>query len=255
MPTVSTILKEELCTRVEILEEDGARVVRKTYRNRPFLLWRTFMVRSRAAREYRNLAAMHAAGVACVRPMSWSETRIAGCVPACVLTTEYIADSPSLKEVMCGLRDRHARKRLVTSFGQLVRQMHEQGFSSNRLTPRDCLVIGDDDESRELRLCDQVMAVYHGSSIAGQRAAFVDLYDMALSQSRRELFSGTERLRMMLGYTNGDRHAARQLWRRLARRSRWFNRTVRGYRAFFSNYGGRTATTAEPLELRTATDT
>jgi tRNA A-37 threonylcarbamoyl transferase component Bud32 len=236
----STILKAELFTRVEVLGQDGTRVVRKTYRSRPFLLWRTFLLSSRAAREYRNLAAIHSAGVPCVRPLSWTETRVAGCVPECAVITEFVDDAPSLKDVMAGLDDRNQndarlRRRLCAWTGRLVRELHAAGFVSCRITPRNFLVQHDASGPRRLLLCDQPAAAWFRRSAIGRDVALIDLYDMAFSRSRIETFTGAERLRTVLGYTEGDRATARALWRRLARRPRWWNRALRGAVSFFGS--------------------
>lgn len=233
-PLRSTILKEELCARVEIIELNGRPVVRKTYYSRPFLLWRTFLMTSRAAREYRNLAAIHAAGVACVRPTSWSETRVYGCVPACTVLTDYVANAPSLKQVMSSLERgaAGARRTLVAAVGRLVGELHRAGFVSCRITPRNILVPGGVQAPRGLILCDQPAAVQFNHSVVGRSAALIDLYDMAFSPARLQMFSDVERLRMLLAYTGGQRDIASALWRQLRRRPRWWNRSVRSARSF-----------------------
>jgi hypothetical protein len=240
----STILKEELCTRVEILDRDNGRIVRKTYRSRPFLLWRTFLMSSRAAREYRNLAAISAAGVPCVRPVSWSETRIGGCVPESAICTEFVDRAPSLKDVLACLdphrpEDVSNRRRLCEWIGRLVRELHAAGFVSCRITPRNFLVQHDASGPRRLLLCDQPAAVQLNGSAIDRRSALVDLYDMAFSRARVETFSAPERLRMLLAYANGDLARARTVWRRLARRPRWWNRSLRGICSFLGNAARR----------------
>lgn len=230
----SRILKEELCARVEVLEIDGRPVVRKTYYSRPFLLWRTFLLTSRAAREYRNLAAIHAAGVACVRPVSWSETRVCGCVPSCAVLTDYVADAPSLEEVMRA-PDTGVRRELATAVGRLIGDLHRAGIVSCRITPRNFLVPGGARSPHGLMLCDQPAAVRFRDSVVGRSAALIDLYDMAFSPSRLQMFSCTERLRMLIAYTEGERATARTLWRKLRRRPRWWNRSVRSARSFLGN--------------------
>ena len=230
-PYEALVLKDERDTRVERIRLDGVEVVRKVYRTRPFLLWRTLGLASRAERERNNLAAVHGAGVPCVRPLAWSETRRFGCVVQSTLITEFVADAPSLKEWLGRLRgDDRVRMALARGLGRLLATLHEHGFLGCRITPRNVLVAGDPGAAR-LLLLDLPEAIGFGRSIHGRAVATIDLYDAALSASRRAQFSSSERLRILLAYCGGDRDAARALWRRCARRSRAGNRARKGWRA------------------------
>ena len=214
------VLKDEPAARVELLGAGSDAVVRKTYRNRGIRWWQSLWRQSRARREHDRLAAIAAAGVACVLPLAWSERRRLGAVDQSELITRFVPDSVPLKQVLQasprGSRA-GARARLATAMGALVGAMHRAGFLWCTPMPRNALVAGDPARAR-LVVCDPPSCIDFGHDLHGRRLARVDLYLGAFSPSRRREWSRVERLRWLLGYTRGDRDAARALWRALARR-------------------------------------
>jgi hypothetical protein len=83
--------------------------------------------------------------------------------------------------------------------------------------PRNVLVAGELVHS-QLVVCDTPACVAFRTPIHGGRAAHIDLFLAAFSPSRRRDWTASHRLRLLLGYTDGDRRLARALWRRLVRR-------------------------------------
>lgn len=214
------MLKDEPGTTVEVLGRGDAAVVRKTYRNRGVRWLQTFARRSRAEREHDNLAAVLAAGVRCTEPVAWSERRRAGCVDESTLVTRFLAGSRTLKAVLADLpRPEHWRTRaaLAAAMGRLVARLHADGFLWGTPMPRNVLVL-DDPEQARLAVCDTPAGIRVGRSLLGSRLARLDVFAAAMSPSRRQDFSATERWRWLLGYCGDDAGSARRLWRVLARR-------------------------------------
>lgn len=238
-PFRARVLQEDVCSRVERIETEQVAVVRKTHRPRLWLLWRTFLVRSRGAREYANLARLSDAGVRCVRPLAWSEARLLGCAPVSYLVTEYV-DARNLRDVLAllpaGVRATSAARRaLATRYGELARELHCAGFLSTTLQPRNVLVCGDPQDPH-LRLCDQPALVVWPRSVHLSHLAAIDLYDMAFSSHRQRDFSRAERFRILRAYVAGDRTAARRIWRALSGRS---SRVHRAYKQLTRGVFGR----------------
>jgi tRNA A-37 threonylcarbamoyl transferase component Bud32 len=234
------VLKDEPMTRVEVHDE-GAPITRvvKTYRCRPGLLWRTFLTPSRAAREFRNLSRICASGVPCVRPLKWHESRRYGCVPDSTLETEYVADAPSLKDVLATLpkgrpETRTTRRRLVRALGTLIGCLHDAGVLGCRITPRNVLVRGAP-EAADLLFVDMPAAVVGTRSRRGRFSGVVDLYDAVFSPSRCAQFTRGERLALLLAYTK-DRRVATTLWRRHRGRHSATNRFWKGLFVAFDSY-------------------
>lgn len=215
------ILKDEPHTTVAVHDEGGRLVVEKTYVQPRWLLWRTFLTSSRAAREFRNLKLVHGAGVPCVRPLRWREQRRFGLVLGSTLWTEYVP-VPSLRQVLETRPDAQARAALAAGVGELLARLHGAGFLGGRVTPRNLLVAGEARDGR-LLLVDLPAAVAFRASIHGSRSAAIDLWDAAFSASRRQEWSRAERWRLLRRYY-GEAGAARAAWRRLARRTRLGNR-------------------------------
>ena len=65
----------------------------------------------------------------------------------------------------------------------------------------------------EHRLSVLRLGCFFRRSIVGRRIAGYDVYDIAFSPPRCRDFSATERWRLLLAYTGGDRAAVRELWR------------------------------------------
>ena len=209
--------RSSLIERIAIAGED---LVRKSFRPRPMSRLRTFLCRSRGEREFTNLRRLMAAAVPTVRPVGWDEERRLGCVVRTDLVTAYVADATDLRAMLRGLprgrSDTALRRRaLAAGYGRLIRQLHEAGFVSTSVQPRNVLVRGN---GVEMCLCDQPWLIGLGRSAVGSRSGDIDLYDIAFSSARCQEFSAVERWRTVLAYCGGERDAARQLWRRLTGR-------------------------------------
>jgi Lipopolysaccharide kinase (Kdo/WaaP) family len=256
-PFSSHVLEENMVSRVERIEFDENRfVIRKTNRTRPFLSWRTFLMQSCASREFSNLKWLCEAGIPCVRPLDWGETRVLGCAPRCYLVTEFV-DARNLQAVIAALPQSRSsntamRRVLVTKFGELTAAVHRLGVLSTTLQPRNVLV-GGDPRNPHLLLCDQPAMIAWPHSVHATRRAEIDLYDVAFSLGRRREFSHTERYRLLLGYTDGDRAAVRRIWRKLFRRPRWVHRMLKSLplavcRHSWSPWGRRGSKIRRPVQ-------
>ncbi|HEX5052728.1 MAG TPA: lipopolysaccharide kinase InaA family protein [Planctomycetota bacterium] len=216
-----SLLKQEPATTVEVLGCGEDAVVRKTYRNLGRRWLQSFGRRSRARREFDNLAAVARGGVPCTTPLAWSERRRLGCIDECSIVTRYLPDSRTLKRVLSE-RPRPARDgtraRLAAAMGRLLAALHDNGFLWCTAMPRNVLVLGAAEHAR-LAVCDTPAGIRIGRSLRQGRLARIDLFDAAFSPSRRADFSATERLRSLLAYCDGERARARRLWRALTRRS------------------------------------
>lgn len=230
-----SVLKAEPATDVLVLIAPSGDVVLKVYRQPRWLRWRTWLMPSRAAREWRNLDRVRRAGVACVEALAWDEVRRRGCVRESGLVTRLVAGAPSLKEVLGTVCPPRARRSLARALGHLVRTLHETGFVGARMTPRNVLVTGDLEAPR-LVLLDLPAALAFGASIVATGRADLDLWDAALSPGRSRHLSRPERLRVLLAYHADERAAARASWRRLARRPRWNHEVRKAFWVGFCNY-------------------
>lgn len=223
-PFATELLKEDVVSRVERLSQGDRSWIRKTYSPAPFFLWRTFLVRSKAAREHRNLKALVDAGVPAVVPLGWDERRRAGCVPECSL---WLEDAGRAGDLRGGFAtDDVARRRaLAAGMGGLLRTLHAAGFVSLTAYPRNVLV--PERAERGLLFCDQPYLKRRPAPVQGFGAG-IDLYDALFTAGRQRMLSRSERWRALLAYCGGDRVAARSWWRRLVRRPRWQQRFYKG---------------------------
>ncbi len=216
------VLKADVVSRVERVRQGDRTWIRKTYAPAPFFLWRTFLVRSKAAREYRNLRALVDAGVPAVRPLAWEETRRMGCVPRCTL---WLADAGPAGDLRVAFArdDAGQRRSRAQAMGRLLRAMHDAGFVSLTAYPRNVLVGADD----RLLLCDQPYLRRRQGPVRGGGAG-IDLYDALFTAGRQRMLSRSERWRSLLAYCGGDREAARIWWRGLRARRRSWQRFLKG---------------------------
>lgn len=228
---VIRIIKDDRKSLVEQIKTSEGMVARKTYRIHPGLVWRTFHQRSRAKREYENLAALVRTGVPSIAPISFSEERRLGFASSSTIVTAWIDQSKDLWDVLT-TRDRSkpkGRERrlwLMREYGRLMRSLHENGFLSTTSYPRNVVIAKDENGSR-LLFCDQPRMVCFGGSILGKRRADLDLYDIVFSSHRTVQMSRRERYEFLLAYASGEREWVRVAWRRLERRSRWFNQMAK----------------------------
>jgi hypothetical protein len=225
-PFSAVVLKEDACSRVERVWCGGRSLIRKTYRARPFLLWRTFGLRPKAAREYANLARLVSAAVPAVRPVAWEATRVLGCVPTSSLLMEDAGEVSNLKAKLAGMPPTDRRRAaLLVAYGRLLGQLHSAGFLSLTAYPRNVLVLAE--QPPELRLCDQPSLQRWRSRVLGSARAALDVYDVVFTGGRARAWSRAERLRVLVAYT-GDRGEAARLWRRYSRRPLWVHRALKG---------------------------
>jgi len=218
-----TTLKDEPEATVEVLGDGPDAVVRKTYRTAGLRWLQTFGRRSRAEREHRHLAAIAAAGVPCLRPLGWSAIRRGPGTASSTLVTAFVPGATTLKHALRALPpgDRAAaagRAALARAAGALVARLHRAGVLWCTPMPRNVLVVGAP-AGADLRVCDTPGCLLTSGDLRGGRLARIDLYLAAFSPSRRREWSRSERLRWLCGYADGDRDAARRLWRAMDRRS------------------------------------
>ncbi len=233
-----TVLKDEPATCVEILGAGDAAVVQKTYRNLGLRWLQSLWRQSRAQREHDHLAAIVAAGLPCLVPLGWFARRRLGGVDTSTLVTRYLPDSQPLKQVLrappASVAPRQ-RATLATAMGALVAAMHRQGFLWCTPMPRNALVVGPPAAGR-IVVCDTPACIALGRNLHGRRLCRIDLFLGAFSPSRRRDWSAPERLRWLLGYTAGDRPAARALWRVMVRRRPLQNVVERALAMAFLTY-------------------
>lgn len=222
------MLKDEPDTLVEQLVVPDANggsdtVVVKTYRVRGLRWLQSWWRKSRAQREHDHLATIVRAGVPCLQPLGWSAVqRFPFGFRSSTLQTRFLADSTPLKQVLRTLgrsgADARIRGRLAAAMGTLVADLHQAGVLWCTPMPRNVLVVGAP-AGADLRVCDTPGCLLTSGDLRGGRLARIDLYLAAFSPSRRREWSRSERLRWLCGYADGDRDAARRLWRAMDRRS------------------------------------
>lgn len=139
------VLKSEPLTSVSVVDVGGARLVLKIYEQPAWLRWRTLLMPARAAREWHNLVRVFGAGVPCVEALAWDEERVRGCVRRSALVTRFVAEAPSLKQVLTSERTPRRRRELALALGALVRRLHAAGVLGARITPRNVLVTAGTD--------------------------------------------------------------------------------------------------------------
>jgi len=220
------VLKNEPWTRVAKVSEEGRLLVRKTYTYPAHRCWRTILQRPRAEREARALGVAEAAGIPCLRPVQFGGRRRLGGVVSSWITTVFEDHTRPLRDY---LRQppptsvpggwSRLRRRLGIAMAGLVRDLHQAGVVWLTLTPRNFLVKGQP-EAATLLVSDMPKAICFPKSMVGKGAARLDLFDMCFAPARRLQFSRADRLGMLIRYCDGDRTAARRLWRRLCRRTK-----------------------------------
>lgn len=229
---------------VERIETPQGPCVRKTYRNLGLQWWQTFARRSRAAREFANLTAVHRLGLPCTQPVAWSERRRMGFVDSSSLVTRFVPHATPLKQFLASHDEaghRHLRRRIITTAGRLVRALHAGGLLWTTPMPRNMLLVGDPGDAR-LAVCDVPAAIAYRGSILGSDVATIDLFRAAFSPSRCRDYSPGERRRWLLAYTAGDRVLTRRLWRTLGRRTTMGNDLRRALSTVRHVYLGRNPT-------------
>jgi hypothetical protein len=231
------VLKDEWAATVEVVSVEGVGVVFKTYRNPRLLLWRTFLQRSRAEREFTNLHATFDAGVASVEPLGWNETRWFGCVEACWIATRFVPSARPVRDLLGppALVSPRERRELARRIGRLLRELHLAGVLWCTMTPRNLLLSGDPYDGI-LSICDMPKAVRFRRSLVATRRARIDLFDACFSRQRLRQLGHRDRHALLLEYAAGDRLLARRLWLGLRRRSRMRNRLERSVLVSIDSY-------------------
>jgi hypothetical protein len=229
------LLKDEAHTRVELLATVDGPVFRKTYRLSGLRRLRTFLSRSKAAREFANLQRLHDVGIAATEPLDWGETRRLGFVTSAFVDTRWIPSAVDLRRLLADrspttATNMHSRRQLATAYGALAASLHRHGLLSSTLQPRNLVGLDgglEGGQRCELLLCDQPSLMDFGRGIHGGRLAWIDLFDIAFSPPRCRDFSKTERLRLLRAYTGEDRELLRRLWNKLTRRPAWLHQVLR----------------------------
>lgn len=216
------VIKDEPAATVELLGVGAEAVVVKTYRNRGLRLVQTWLRRSRAQREFANLAAVAALGLPCTPPRQWSERRHLGLVLRSTLVTDHVAGTRSLKALLAdiGRGGRSpVRAALATALGRLLAALHQGGVLWATPMPRNVLVPTAELATGSFRLvlCDLPAAVHWNGPVPAA-ARLLDLFDAIASPSRQREWTRPERLRCLRAYCGGDPDRARRLWQTLARR-------------------------------------
>lgn len=219
------LLKDEPAVRVERTSTPRGLAVRKTYRNLGLRRLQTWLRPARARREHRNLTWVASAGVDCTEAWEWSQQRALGFVCESTLVTGWVAGCRSLEQVVRDLPPCSRRAGLAAAMGRLLARLHRAGMLWNTAYPRNVLV--REGEGDRLWLCDAPDLQRYPRPIHATRLAHFDLYDSAFSPSRMRMWSSTERLRLVLGYCDGNRTLARALWRALSHRNRLVRRWKR----------------------------
>jgi len=209
-------IKSEPSTRIWV---DGD-VCYKHYLVPFHLRFRTFGQRSRARRERANLERLGRMGVATLDVIAVHERRAFGFVIDSTIATTWVAGATSLEHWFargkpCG----HIE--LSRELGRTLARMHAGGLVSNSASPRNWLVATGPDERLVPMVIDQVHVADLASDVRGSSAAIVDLAQLLGRRPERLRSTVGFRYRVLLAYCDGDRTAARRLWRRISGGGRW----------------------------------
>lgn len=194
----------------------------KRYRVPLHLRWREAGRRPRAQREYENLSAMRAQGLPTIEALDWKATRSHGLTATSSLWTRWLEGQKTLRE---HLREtRGEADEWATALGTALRRIHEAGFICHTASPRNWLLPIDRDAPRELVLLDLPFVRRETKSVFESKRALVDLYSVALGESRRRETTAEWRLAVLTAYCRGDREQAAA---RIRAVERWTRRKFR----------------------------
>lgn len=228
------------CTQGEVIVRSGSAEVRrvqlgdgpatrtvfikKYWANRFAQLWNgalrgTFLGRSKAQREFRNLTRLRRWGLDAPAPVAFGEERRFRWLTRSFLISEGVAD-PCLLDVL--IRDRFSqdrgpdqrpfRRELIDSLARYVRRLHEHHFVHHDLFWRNVILSGHGID--HFYLIDAHKGGYWLPG-TGTRARAKDL--ATLDAVAPTFFRRTERLRFLLSYLGVERLDNRG--RRLAKRA------------------------------------
>lgn len=222
----AVVLAEDPGSLVERVERGKVALLRKTYRSGPRTAWRSLGRWSRARREFENLRALHDAGVPCARVVEWSERRVFGCAVSSTFVGEFVEHAHNLQVLLRDDAGGRApwRRHRAEQLGKLIRRLHDAGYRSTTLSPRNVMVR---DAEPSMLLIDQPHAFRSRLRPLLRAGADLDLFDAFFSRNRLREWSATQRFRGLLAYSAGDRSLARRTWRRLSGRSPWRFRQLR----------------------------
>jgi hypothetical protein len=179
---------------------------------------------------------MRARGIMAVEPVTFRENRRLGLALASEISTRFVRNAVNFRDMIRALsrahgeqevRDFRAAARLV---GSSLRRMHDRGIMFASASPRNWIIDRDRFPAEEsCVVCDPAYAAFSPESLEGTPRASVDLYMLVFSHGRRTTLSAPQRLRILLGYTGGDRAEARRKWRKLAKRWTWVHSLLRAF--------------------------
>jgi tRNA A-37 threonylcarbamoyl transferase component Bud32 len=192
------------------------------------------LLKTRSLAAFRKGHALLARGIASVRPAAAADLRRRGRLRDTLLVTEPVAGT-KLSDWLRGGPPARARRQLVRSLAQMIRRMHDAGFSHRDLKAPNILVVSRGPCGPRPVLVD-LDGLRAGLGVStGRRTK--DLMRLSVSLDEWGVARQTDRLRFLraylgrrgrpeaiatLGRRRGDRRAARRLrrwWRRIARAS------------------------------------
>ncbi len=188
---------------------DGTRAFNKMYRRRGFLdPVRHWFVPYRAEREFRLLEQLHASGVPCTEPLSWSHGHNRRHGWHEILVTREIPSAVPLKEMLL------ASPGVVPDLAPLfatARRMHACGVAHGAFYAANVMVTVPPRDPAQFHVIDLAHGCRFGRDIAGTPPADYDLLDMLRSIERVAPID--ERERWIAGYGLGAGETARILAR------------------------------------------
>jgi hypothetical protein len=189
---------------------------------------------TRSLAAFRKGHALLARGIATARPLAAVDLRRRGAVKDTILATEPVAGVP-LSEWLRSDPSARQRRQLTRTLAQMIRRLHDAGFSHRDLKAPNILVVQRSACGPRPVLVD-MDGVRAGLRISAARRS-KDLMRLSVSLDEWGVARRTDRLRFLraylgrrgcpeaitiLGRRHGDRRAARRLrrwWRRIARAS------------------------------------
>jgi len=186
---------------------EGGRAFHKMYRHRGFLdPVRHWFVPRRVEREYRVLEHLHARGLPCTEPLSWTHGRDRRDGWHEILVTREIPSVAPLKDF---LRDHPGRVPDLAPLFALARRMHGCGVAHGAFYAANVMIDVPPGEPPRFHLIDFAHGCRFGADIAGTPPADYDLLDMLRSIERVAPIDARER--WVAGYGLGAGGTARLL--------------------------------------------
>lgn len=165
---------------------------------------RTFLVKSRAAREYQNLLRMGELGFNVPRPVAGGEARTLGMISASFVMTRAIEAAVAIwtyihkpAEATFPLPGRAERLRLIDEFARTLRKAHEQGYFIHSLRSKNVLLTREG-ERYTLHVLDVPFAGIWRWRMFPRAGRIRDL--ASVMKWARVLLTRTERMRFARAY-------------------------------------------------------